>query len=459
MDAPAQNVFLHIFIVATLWYFFLLNSFYGLLIICTLPEILRRNRELKLENLEKLIISETLPSVSIIIPAYNEEKKIVDTVTALLEISYPYKEIIIVSDGSEDATLKNLIEHFALKREPPLAPEIIATKPLRGYYRSDIHPNLIVIDKENGGKGDAINAGLNVASFTLFTAIDADTVIEKDSLLRMIRPFLTKENCIAQGGTLRVQNGCVVKHGRVQKVFFPKNLLPGIQAVEYLRAFLFGRLGWNKLGGNFIVSGAFGFFSREKVIKVGGYDVNTVGEDLELSLRLVHNFSTKKKRAFINFIPDPVAWTLVPTTLRHLGRQRERWFRGLLESFWKHKNMMWRPKYGIFAFTSVPYMLFGEILQPFVELACYISVIYGFIVEGFSWDFFWLFFFITWGLTMIYTLAAVILEMMTFKRYNYAEELGEILLSVIIENLGFRQLNMYWRIRGIGKVFRKSREW
>ncbi len=454
-----QNSFIHLFIMFTLWYFLLLNCFYGLLIILTIPEIFQRNRELRLENFEKLIVSESLPTITMIVPAYNEEENIINVVNALMELSYPYKEVIIVNDGSIDNTLKNLIDHFSLKPGPPLSPGLLLTEKVNHHYRCEIFPNLLIVDKQNGGKGDAINAGLNAASFTLFIAIDADTIVEQDALLRMIRPFLTTENCIAQGGTLRVLNGCKIKNGRLQEIMFPKNLLPGIQAIEYLRAFLFGRLGWNRLGGNYIVSGAFGLFSRKKVMDVGGYNTSTVGEDMELTLRLVHKYSKWNKRAYINFIPDPVAWTFVPTTLHALGRQRERWFRGLVESFWKHKAMLLNPKFGAFGFLGLPYILFGEILQPLVEFACYISVIYGFIIEGFSWEFFWLFFLITWGLTMIYAIAAVLLEMLTFKRYSILTDFGKMVLSVITENLGFRQMNMYWRLRGIGKILKGSREW
>ena len=311
-----------------LLYFLGVNGWYLILLVSSLLE-LKLHMLLIADESRHLLLSSTLsPTISILAPAFNEEATIETSLRALLALHYPSLELIVVSDGSKDRTVQVLIDRFDLVPVKTIYQQQIKTKPVRSLYRSSTYPSLVVVDKENGGKADALNVGLSFARGELVCAMDADTLIEADGLQRMVRPFLYATDVVATGGTIRVVNGSEVKHGRVAKTCVPTRLLAGVQVVEYLRAFLFGRLGWNRLGGNIIISGAFGLFQREAVLKAGGYLHDTVGEDMELVLRLKRLSYEQGGPGKIAFVPDPVAWTEVPETAAVLGRQRDRWHRG-----------------------------------------------------------------------------------------------------------------------------------
>jgi cellulose synthase/poly-beta-1,6-N-acetylglucosamine synthase-like glycosyltransferase len=310
-----------------LTYFLFVNTFYLALLLAAGLQLRKHSHKIRYERREALLSSPLAPKISMLAPAYDESATITESVRALLTLSYPNLEVVLVNDGSTDNTLEVLQEAFDLKPIHPIYQCQLSTKPARGLYRSRMTPELVVLDKENGGKADSLNAAINLASGTLVCAIDADTLIETDALLRMVRPFLERKEVVATGGTLRVANESVVRDGRVTEIRVPRKLLPGVQAVEYIRAFTLGRLGWNALGGNLIISGAFGLFKRDRIISAGGYVHDTVGEDMELVANLRRRGIEAGTASEIAFIADPVAWTEVPDSLRVLGRQRERWHR------------------------------------------------------------------------------------------------------------------------------------
>src|SRR5690348_3262490 len=352
---------------AVLLYFLGVNGWYLILLVSSLLE-LRRHMLLIADESRHLLLSSTLsPTISILAPAYNEEATIEVSLRALLALHYPSLEVIVISDGSKDKTVQVLIEKFDLVPVKTIYERKIETKPARTLYRSSTYPGLVVVDKENGGKADALNVGLSFARGELVCAMDADTLIEQDGLQRMVRPFLYATDVVATGGTIRVVNGSQVKHGRVEKTAVPTNLMAGVQVVEYLRAFLFGRLGWNRLGGNMIISGAFGLFRRDAVIHAGGYAHDTVGEDMELVVRLRRVGCEQRQRQRVIFIPDPVAWTEVPESLHVLGNQRDRWHRGLADVLWRHRRLFFNPSYGALGLLVFPYFVFGELLAPVIE--------------------------------------------------------------------------------------------
>ena len=432
---------------AILVYFLALNSFYALLLVLSIPEIWEQTRLAEDDDFQRLMQSDALPPITILVPAYNEQKTIEASVTAILALHYRNYEVVVVNDGSKDGTLEALRHAFDLYEIPRTYPETIGTKPLRALYRSRARTKLVVIDKENGGKADSLNAAINASRFPLVIAVDADTLIEPDALLRLTRPFLLGRRIAAVGGTVRVANGCVVKHGQVTDARVPRSLLPGVQVVEYLRAFLFGRLGWNRLGGNLIISGAFGLFRKDHLLAVGGYDATSIVEDLDLVVRLHRYLRTHKIRYEIPFIPDPVAWTEVPESLRVLSRQRGRWQRGLVAAMWQYRGMLFNPRYGRVGLIAVPFYTLGEMLAPLVEVFGYVIIVAGLIAGVVNVSFALLFILVAWGYGMLLSLWAVVLEEVSFHRYRRLGDLVRLVLFATLENFGYHQCGVWWRLR------------
>ena len=432
---------------AILVYFLALNSFYALLLVLSIPEIWEQTRLAEDEDFQRLMQSDALPPITILVPAYNEQKTIEASVTAILALHYRNYEVVVVNDGSSDATLEALRHAFDLYEVPRTYPETIPTKPLRALYRSRARTKLVVIDKENGGKADSLNAAINASRFPLVIAVDADTLIESDALLRLTRPFLLGRRIAAVGGTVRVANGCVVKHGQVLDARVPRRLLPGVQVVEYLRAFLFGRLGWNRLGGNLIISGAFGLFRKDHLLAVGGYDATSIVEDLDLVVRLHRYLRSRKVRYEIPFIPDPVAWTEVPESLRVLARQRGRWQRGLVAAMWQYRGMLFNPRYGRVGLIAVPFYTFGEMLAPLIEVFGYVITVAGLALGVLNVSFALLFVMVAWGYGMLLSLWAVALEEVSFHRYRRLGDLVRLVLFATLENFGYHQCGVWWRLR------------
>lgn len=445
--------------VIALFYFLVVNGWYLVLLISAAFEM-RRHILLITDESRHLLLSSTLsPTISILAPAYNEEATIEASLRALLALQYPRLEVIVISDGSKDKTVQVLIERFDLVPIKTIYQRRIETKPVRTLYRSVTYPGLIVVDKENGGKADALNVGLSFARNELVCAMDADTLIEGDGLQRMVRPFLHATDVVATGGTIRVVNGSEVQFGRVVNIRVPPNPLAGLQVVEYLRAFLFGRLGWNRLGGNLIISGAFGLFRTESVLAVGGYLHDTVGEDMELVLRLKRLSYERGGPGRIAFVPDPVAWTEVPESLKVLGRQRDRWHRGLADVLWRHRGMFLNPRYGVTGMFVFPCYVVVDLLAPIVEAAGLIAVVFSLILGLIDGSFALLFFVTAYGLGTALTAFTLVIEDLSFHRYESFRDRRLLFWWAILENFGYRQLTVYWRLRGLWKFLRGRKEW
>jgi len=440
-------------------YFLALNSFYALLLVLSIPEIWEQTRLADDEDFQRLMQSDALPPITILVPAYNEQQTIQASVTAILALHYRNYEVVVVNDGSKDETLEALRHAFDLYEIPRTYPETIPTKPLRALYRSRKRTKLTVLDKENGGKADSLNAAINASRFPLVIAVDADTLIEADALLRLTRPFLLGRQIAAVGGTVRVANGCVVKDGIVTEARVPRGFLAGVQVAEYLRAFMFGRLGWNRLGGNLIISGAFGLFRKDHLLAVGGYDATSTVEDLDLVVRLHRYLRRHKIRYEIPFIPDPVAWTEVPESLRVLGRQRERWQRGLVAAMWQYRGMLFNPRYGRVGLIAVPFYTFGEMVAPLVEVFGYAITVVGLSLGVVNVPFALLFVLVAWGYAMLLSLWAVVLEEVSFRRYGRFGDLARLVLFATLENFGYRQCAVWWRLRAFLSVWRRKHVW
>lgn len=440
-------------------YFILVNGFQTALLYSAAAAMRRHRLQVWQEDRTGLLGSEVAPTISALAPAYNEEANVAESVQALLMLQYPALEVVLINDGSGDATMDVLIRTFELQPIHPIFRSQVNSKAVRGLYRSRLHPQLLVVDKENGGKADALNAGLNCATGELVCAIDADTLIEPDALLRIVRPFVTDERVVAAGGTIRVANGSRVAHGQVLEARVSRRVLAGCQTVEYLRAFLVGRLGWNNLGGNLIISGAFGLFRRESVLAVGGYVHDTVGEDMELIADLRRHGRDQGTASRVDFVPDPVAWTEVPESLRVLGRQRDRWHRGLADVLRRHRSVLFNPRYGLLGFAVYPYYVFVELLGPVVEALGLIAVPLGLALESVDVPFALLFLVVAYGWGVLLNIGAVLLEEISYRRYHRWSDLLLLLWWSVVEGIGYRQLTVVWRLRGLWRYLRGSTDW
>jgi len=443
-----------------LGYFILLNGSYFVLFVASLAEVSRVLRRRFQSDYQQILISDMTLPVTILVPAHNEEKTIVATVRSLLMLNYGQFEIIVVNDGSTDATLQWLVDAFELRRMDKVYRRSIPTRAIRGVYGSLVLGNLLVVDKVQGGKADALNAGINLSRYPLFCSVDADSVLEEDALLKVVKPFLEHpDEMVAVGGIVRCVNGCEVTEGRVTKVRLPREALPTLQVVEYLRAFLAGRIGWSVMRSLLIISGAFGLYKKAEVIEVGGYDHYTDTEDLELVVQLHRSLRRKKKRYRIVFVPDPVCWTEVPSTWKILFRQRNRWHRGMLQTFARHKRMFFNPRFGPIGVFAFPYYLFFETMGPFIEVLGYIAVVLSYFLGILNFEFFLLFFVLAVMYGIFLSVAAILLEEISFRRYPRWEDLMRLLLYGIVENFGYRQVLALFKVKAFYDFLRRRRMW
>ncbi len=387
--------------------------------------------------------------ITIIVPAYNESASIITSIKALLQLEYPQFELVVVNDGSSDDTLERLIEAFDLREFPEAYRASIKTASVRCIYRSTKARNLRVVDKQNGGKADAINAGINASRFPLVCVVDADSILQSDSLGRVVRPFLEDPTTIAVGGTVRIANGCTVRLGFLEKVALPRNFLALIQVVEYLRAFLFGRMGWSPINGLLIISGAFGLFRKETLIEAGGFNPKAIGEDMELVLRLHRTMKEKGEPYRITFVPDPVCWTDAPEKLGDLSKQRVRWQHGLGEALAMNRSLIGNRDGGVVSWLAIPFYVFFELLGPIIEVLGYVFIL---ICAWFGWLTFpeaFIFLGLAIGLGVLLSTSAIMLEELSFHMYPKFSQLLTLYSVAILENFGFRQLNSYWRFKGL----------
>jgi cellulose synthase/poly-beta-1,6-N-acetylglucosamine synthase-like glycosyltransferase len=411
-------------------------------------------------NRWRVLSSEVAPTISVLAPAHNEARTVSESVRSLLTLRYPNLEVVLINDGSTDATLEVLRRDFDLVpiHAAPLRRRLDAAA-VRGVYRSRRTPALVVVDKENGGKADALNVGLDAAGGDLACAIDSDTLVEADALQRMVRPFLIDDDVLAVGGTIRAVNGSEVRSGRVVRERAPRRLLEALQAVEYLRAFLAGRLGWNRLGGNLVISGAFGLFRREPMIAAGGYLHETVGEDMEIVVRMRRLARREQRGDRVVFVPDPVAWTEVPSRLRVLARQRDRWHRGLADVLRRHLRLCFNPRYGAMGLVGMPYFLLVELLAPVVEIVGVLAVVLGLLLGVINIEFALLFLVVAYGFSLALTAFTLALEQWTYRGYGKLSDRLWLLFVSLFEGLGYRQLTAIWRFHGLARFTRGSREW
>lgn len=404
--------------------------------------------------------SELSMPVSILVPGYNEELTIVESVRSLLATQFSQLEVIVINDGSKDKMLEVLQEAFklvAIERTPRSG---LPTAAVRAVYASPLDSRIVVIDKVNGGKADALNAGINYSQYPLVSAIDADTMLDPGALARLVWEFQSHPDTVATGGIVRIANGSTVKDGRLVSIATPhRQFMANVQIVEYLRAFLGGRLGWSRLGMLMIISGAFGLFRRDVLVNAGGYSPDTITEDAELVLRIRKYQADHDLPCRITFFPDPICWTEAPTTMKGLVRQRDRWQRGLGETLLRHKNMLFRKKYGRIGWVALPYFWAFEFLEPLITVTGMIitplAIIFGFgsvpvyilmLAFAFAYGYF---------ISMI----IILLEERAFRRYPNWQDLRRMTTVAFFENFGFRQWQSFVRMRAIFRIRSRRQQW
>ena len=455
------EVALNSYLFFVLFYFVAVNATYVVLLALSYRQIVSYLRHNSFSDYRIMVQSELVPPVSLLAPAYNEEATIVQSVRSLLKLNYGSYEVVVINDGSKDNTLRTLLETFDLKASRQHYVPVIPAKPVRAIYRSSDpeYRNLVVVDKENGGKADALNVGINAARYAYVCAIDADSLLEDDALLKVMKPFLEDERVVAAGGIVRIANGCEVVNGRVISVGLSDKWLPVFQVIEYFRAFLSGRMAWHGLNGLLIISGAFGIFKKAAVMEVGGYAHDTVGEDMELVVRL-HRVKREKREPYrIVFVPDPVCWTEAPDSARILARQRNRWHRGLLDTMLRHQHMLLNSRYGVVGMAAMPYFFFVELLGPAIEFFGYVTVVLMLAFGILNIQLLILFFVVSLFYGVMFSVGAVMLEEISFQRYPRPRDLALLLSFGVIENFGYRQMTAWWRVRGFIDYLKGVRSW
>lgn len=453
------------FEMTVLAYFLILNSVYLLLTILATIDFSKYLRRSSYAGHEDVFANPMTPGVSIIVPAYNEEAGAVDSVRAMLSMRFPKFEVIMVDDGSTDSTFDRLQANFDLVEVPwsPSSDAIPTMGEILSVHVAQSGVPLTVVRKKNAkSRADATNAGINVSRMPLVCMVDADSLLDPEALLRVVKPFVDDpKRVVATGGVIRPANGCTVERGEVIRTSMPKGWLARIQVVEYLRSFLLGRTGWSVLDSMLVISGAFGLFRRDLILEVGGYDHQSMGEDAEMVAHLHQHLRDQGRRDYrIVFVSEPVCWTEVPETVKILARQRRRWSRGLAEVLWKYRQMMFNPRYGRMGLFVLPYYLFFELLGPIVEVLGFVVVgaavavgLVGLAIGVDLWfidtQFAILFGIVALGYGFFLSVAAIAAEEFSFQRMLTWKDLGISLVASIFENVGYRQMHSWWRLRGL----------
>jgi len=409
-----------------------------------------------------LVLSPLSPHVSIIVPAYNESKTVLDNIRTLLSLYYNNFEVILVNDGSTDDTFDLIKEVYELDKVNYYFDYKLPCERIRGIYKSKnpSYARLMVIDKNNGGKADSLNAGLNISRNSLVVSIDADSMIEPDSLLKLVKPFLEEKDkkVIGTGGVIRIVNSCYVEKGFIREIRLPEKILPRLQVVEYTRAFLLGRMAWSQLNGLMLISGAIGMFDKETMIKSGGYSTKTVGEDMELLLRMRRFMAEKNSEYEVTYIPDPLCWTEVPSDLRSMRKQRTRWTRGLVESLLTHKKLFMNRKYKQLGMLGYPYWLIFEWMAPLIAFAGFLYTIILAFVGLVNWPFFILIFSFVYSLAVCLSIWAILLEEITFHKYRRKMDVMKLIGVAFIEPFIY-PIYTYFSVRGNIESLRGKKGW
>jgi poly-beta-1,6-N-acetyl-D-glucosamine synthase len=439
-------------------------SVYFSLAIVSAKELVKNLNEAKITNYDALLSSPFAPMITVLAPAYNESLTIVENIKALHGLYYPSFEIVVINDGSKDNTLEKTIKAFELEKVPYVIDYKIPCNEILGIYKSNkkSYSNLTIIDKVNGGKADALNSGINLAKGDYFVSIDVDSIIDPHALKKLIKPFFeeTDKKVIAVGGVIQIANSCTIENGQLVEINVPDKFLPRCQVIEYNRAFLMGRLAWSRLDGLLLISGALGLFDKEVVINCGGYYTKTVGEDMELVVRMREYMANKGDKYKVVYISDPLCWTEAPSSLKVLGSQRNRWTRGTIDTILLHKNIFFNRKYGFMGLVSHPYWVLFEWLAPIVEV---VGIIYFIALAIFgqpNWPLFFTMLGFVYSFAIAFSTYAILFDHLAYNRYKQKRMIFKLILTSWLEPIFYHPLIVYWGLRGNYDYFiRKKKAW
>lgn len=411
------------------------------------------------DDFHSYVDSDNLLPISLIIPAYNEEENIVQNIRSLMKLNYPMYEIIVVNDGSTDKTGELVIQAFHMHKIETAIRYQIPTQKIEAVYFSREFPNLLYVQKQNGGKSDALNAGINISRYPLFTCLDADSRIEKDALLRLSMEFIKDSRTVVAGGLVRIANGSKIVDGELKGFSMPQKLIERFQIVEYYRSFLMGRVFWSASNSLLIVSGAFGLFRKQTVIDVGGYKRNTIGEDMEIVVR-IHRYMRKNRKKYrVKFDEFSICWTQGPMSMQDIRSQRRRWQIGLMDTLISHIGMTFNPRYGFVGLISVPYNWIFELLGAVVEVIGYFLIPFSLIMGELNMFFFVIYFLLSVALGVILSEGSLVLEQYTHRAAMNAKQSIAISVYAVLENFGYRQMITIFRVEGILKYRKLRKTW
>lgn len=435
------------------WYLYFVVFMFGvytLLYVVSLPSTIKRYQERVSEDVYGILTSDSLPPITFIVPAFNERKNIITTINTLLNLSYRYKQIIISNDGSTDGTLELLIQNYSLVRIPPSCRGKIPTKPIRGYYVSDRFPDLLVIDKENGKKGDALNAALNACTSPVFVSLDADSLLDDRGLIHLVRPFLEQQETLVVHSNVCIANGCEIEDNRIVSTGFPKKWLTGFQVIEYLRTSFIDKMSFNNMTrGAMIVPGAFGMFKTDAVWEINGYDPISIVEDMEMTVRM-HKFNLEQNRNYrITFIPENISWTEAPDDLSALNKQRRRWYGGTTDCMWQYRFMFFNRKYKSIGMIVFPYYTFDKLGPPTIEASGYIIFLIGFLLGKLDLTLFVILALACWTYASFLTCMCILAQETTFRLYPTVKDTLRMIWLAIMENVTYHYVLLWWKLRGL----------
>lgn len=443
-----------------LCYFLLVCVVYFIKLTLASLEVLQHQRRRAYSGHAEIFTSPLTPGITIIAPAYNEATGIAQSVRALLNLRYPKYDVLIVNDGSRDETLDVLRREFdLLPIDAPYDPRI-PTQPVRAIYSSPHHANLTVVDKDNGGKADALNCGINLTRTPLFCTVDADSVLDPNALLLAVKPFLDDPmKVMAVGGIVGVANGTDIAGGSVLSMRLSRKPIVMFQTLEYLRSYLTGYASGSRTNNLLIISGAFAVYRRDVILEIGGYKVNTIGEDAELTTRLHRHLRERRRPGYLVAIPDLVCYTDVPETIKVLANQRRRWHHGLVETLWSHRRLLFNPAYGSLGLTGYPYLFIIEMLAPLIEGTGYLMLLLSLVLGVFDAQMSLLLTAVAFTFGIFLSLGSVVLEEIGYRYYPRLRDILRMAAFVVIENLGYRQMTVVYRLLGVWDVLRGNHAW